>query len=151
MATLKELVNETTNIKNEIVTNLPEQDSQLITKVSYENNKLPHNTLYNEYFKISTSFIKSLNSFYMKNSMFYRKIIPIAKNILTQFNFEGANLFNISKNPNTALKVHEKLYMYSCKGIMNPSKATMFFLPFTDQALYENNINQVSFFNETNF
>ena len=107
---------------NEIVTNLPEQDSQLITKVSYENNKLPHNTLYNEYFKISTSFIKSLNSFYMKNSMFYRKIIPIAKNILTQFNFEGANLFNISKNPNTALKVHEKLYMYSCKGIMNPSK-----------------------------
>lgn len=37
------------------------------------------------------------------------------------------------------------------EGIMNPSKATMFFLPFTDQALYENNINQVSFFNETNF
>ena len=113
----------TSAIPNDIITNLPDEDSQLIAKISYENNKLPPNTMNNSFLKISLSLIKSLNSFYMKNKIFMRKIIPLTSYLISQFNFEGGLLINLLKGQsNTALKVHEKLYVHNFKGIINPSK-----------------------------
>lgn len=113
----------TSAIPNDIITNLPDEDSQFIAKISYENNKLPPNTMNNSFLKISLSLIKSLNSFYMNNKIFMRKIIPLTSYLISQFNFEGGLLINLLKGQsNSALKVHEKLYVHNFKGIINPSK-----------------------------
>ena len=141
--------NEKNNSVNEIVMNLPEHDSTFNIKLLYENN-----ILYNKKFnnseinennsltKISSEVINSLNTLYARNKIFLRKLFYINPLIQIQYNFEAAFLFNIHnlyhnlrykiqknkyiKPKNDDYKIHEKLYSYNFKGILNPSKKCQF-------------------------
>ena len=136
--------NEKNNSVNEIVMNLPEHDSTFNIKLLYEKNilkkerKMENNSLT----KISTEIINSLNTLYSKNKIFLRKIFNINPIMQFQFNLESAFLFNINnlyhnikyslqkdkniKPKNDDYKIHEKLYSYNFKGILNPSKKLQF-------------------------
>ena len=136
--------NEKNNSVNEIVMNLPEHDSTFNIKLLYEKNilkkegKMENNSLT----KISTEIINSLNTLYSKNKIFLRKLFNINPMIQVQFNLETAFLFNINncyhnirsklqkdkyiKPKNEDYKIHEKLYTYNFRGILNPSKKLQF-------------------------
>ena len=144
--------NEKNNSVNEIVMNLPEHDSTFNIKLLYEKNILynkkfnsnNNNNLYenNSLTKISSEIINSLNTLYCKNKIFLRKLFYINPFVQLQFNSETAFLFNahnlyhnirykIQKNKyikpkNDDYKIHEKLYSYNFKGILNPSKKCQF-------------------------
>ena len=140
--------NEKNNSVNEIVMNLPEHDSTFNIKLLYEKNILYHK-VYNDNIyenntlnKISTEIINSLNTLYCKNKIFFRKLFYINPSIQMQFNSETAFLFNVHnlyhnirhkiqkngyiKPKNDDYKIHEKLYSYNFKGILNPSKKCQF-------------------------
>ena len=140
--------NEKNNSVNEIVMNLPEHDSTFNIKLLYEKNML-YNKIYNNNIyenntlnKISTEIINSLNTLYCKNKIFLRKLFYINPSIQLQFNAETAFLFNVHnlyhnirykiqknkyiKPKNDDYKIHEKLYSYNFKGILNPSKKCQF-------------------------
>ncbi len=138
------------NSVNEIVMNLPEHDSTFNLKLLYEKNYLynkkfnNNNTTYenNALTKISSEIINSLNTLYSKNKIFLRKLFYINPSIQLQFNIETAFIFNIhnlyhnirhkiqknkyQKPKNDDYKIHEKLYSYNFKGILNPSKKCQF-------------------------
>ena len=136
--------NEKNNSVNEIVMNLPEHDSTFNIKLLYEKNilakegRMENNSLT----KISTEIINSLNTLYSKNKIFLRKLFNVNPSIQVQFNLETAFLFNINnfyhnirsklqkgkyiKPKNDDYKIHEKLYSYNFKGILNPSKKLQF-------------------------
>ena len=142
--------NEKNNSVNEIVMNLPEHDSIFNIKLLYEKNILSNikfnnnNNIYenNSLTKISSEIVNSLNTLYSKNKIFLRKLFYINPSIQFQFNFETSFLFNvhnlyhnirhkIQKNKyirpkNDDYKIHEKLYSYNFKGILNPSKKCQF-------------------------
>jgi hypothetical protein len=143
-----ENTNEKNNSVNEIVMNLPEHDSTFNIKLLYEKNILYHK-VYNDNIyenntlnKISTEIINSLNTLYCKNKIFFRKLFYINPSIQMQFNSETAFLFNVHnlyhnirhkiqkngyiKPKNDDYKIHEKLYSYNFKGILNPSKKCQF-------------------------
>ena len=143
-------INERNNSVNEIVMNLPEHDSIFGIKLLYEKNILYNkklnttNGVYenNSLTKISTEVVNSLNTLYSKNKIFLRKLFYINPLIQMQFNMETAFLFNIHnlyhnikykikknqyvKPKNDDYKIHEKLYSYNFKGILNPSKKCQF-------------------------
>ena len=143
-------INERNNSVNEIVMNLPEHDSIFGIKLLYEKNILYNkklNTINGAYennslTKISTEVVNSLNTLYSKNKIFLRKLFYINPLIQMQFNMETAFLFNIHnlyhnikykikknkyvKPKNDDFKIHEKLYSYNFKGILNPSKKCQF-------------------------
>ena len=136
--------NEKNNSVNEIVMNLPEHDSTFNIKLLYEKNilKKAEKSEINTLTKISTEIINSLNTLYSKNKIFLRKLFNINPMIQAQFNLETAFLFNINnfyhnirykfqkdkyiKPKNDDYKIHEKLYAYNFKGILNPSKKLQF-------------------------
>ncbi len=142
--------NEKNNSVNEIVMNLPEHDSIFNIKLLFEKNILSNikfnnnNNIYenNSLTKISSEIVNSLNTLYSKNKIFLRKLFYINPSIQFQFNFETSFLFNvhnlyhnirhkIQKNKyirpkNDDYKIHEKLYSYNFKGILNPSKKCQF-------------------------
>ena len=140
--------NEKNNSVNEIVMNLPEHDSTFNIKLLYEKNILYHtkfkNNIYenNSLTKISSEIINSLNTLYCKNKIYLRKLFYINPLIQLQFNFETAFLFNVHnlynnikykikkkeniKPKSDDYKIHEKLYSYNFKGILNPSKKLQF-------------------------
>ena len=136
--------NEKNNSVNEIVMNLPEHDSTFNVKLLYEKNMLTKEggMENNSLTKISTEIINSLNTLYSKNKIFLRKLFNINPSIQVQFNLETAFLFNINnfyhnirsklqkgkyiKPKNDDYKIHEKLYSYNFKGILNPSKKLQF-------------------------
>jgi len=136
--------NEKNNSVNEIVMNLPEHDSTFNVKLLYEKNILTKEggMENNSLTKISTEIINSLNTLYSKNKIFLRKLFNINPSIQVQFNSETAFLFNINnfyhnirsklqkgnyiKPKNDDYKIHEKLYSYNFKGILNPSKKLQF-------------------------
>lgn len=142
--------NEKNNSVNEIVMNLPEHDSTFNIKLLYEKNILSNikfnnnNNIYenNSLTKISSEIVNSLNTLYSKNKIFLRKLFYINPLIQFQFNFETAFLFNVHnlyhnirhkiqknkyiKPKNDDYKIHEKLYSYNFKGILNPSKKCQF-------------------------
>ena len=136
--------NEKNNSVNEIVMNLPEHDSTFNIKLLYEKNILKKEDSFenNSLTKISSDVINSLNTLYSKNKIFLRKLFNINKLIQVQFNFETAFLFNIHnlynnirykfqkdkyiKPKNDDYKIHEKLYAYNFKGILNPAKKLQF-------------------------
>ena len=143
--------NEKNNSVNEIVMNLPEHDSTFNIKLLYEKNILynkkfkNNDNLYenNSLTKISSEIINSLNTLYSKNKIFLRKLFYINPFIQLQFNLETAFLFNVHnlyhnikykikkneyiKPKNDDYKIHEKLYSYNFKGILNPSKKCQFY------------------------
>ena len=107
---------------NEIISNLPEQDSQFNSKLFYEYNYLGFN-FDNIKFNSSISFVKTLNNSFIKSKVFFRRLFTINNLISMQFNYESSGIFNISNDYDlNSLKVHEKLYIYNFKGILNPSK-----------------------------
>jgi hypothetical protein len=138
------------NSVNEIVMNLPEHDSTFNLKLLYEKNYLYSKkfnnieTTYenNSLTKISSEIINSLNTLYSKNKIFLRKLFYINPFIQLQFNIETAFLLNVHnlyhnirhkiqknkyiKPKNDDYKIHEKLYSYNFKGILNPSKKCQF-------------------------
>ena len=136
--------NEKNNSVNEIVMNLPEHDSTFNVKLLYEKNMLTKEggMENNSLTKISTEIINSLNTLYSKNKIFLRKLFNVNPSIQVQFNSETAFLFNINnfyhnirsklqkgkyiKPKNDDYKIHEKLYSYNFKGILNPSKKLQF-------------------------
>ena len=136
--------NEKNNSVNEIVMNLPEHDSTFNIKLLYEKNILIKEDKFenNSLTKISSEVINSLNTLYSKNKIFLRKLFNINKLIQVQFNFETAFIFNIHnlyhnirhkfqkdkyiKPRSDDYKIHEKLYAYNFKGILNPSKKLQF-------------------------
>ena len=136
--------NEKNNSVNEIVMNLPEHDSTFNIKLLYEKNILKKEDKFenNSLTKISSEVINSLNTLYSKNKIFLRKLFNINKLIQVQFNFETAFIFNIHnlyhnirhkfqkdkyiKPRSDDYKIHEKLYAYNFKGILNPSKKLQF-------------------------
>ena len=136
--------NEKNNSVNEIVMNLPEHDSTFNIKLLYEKNYLKKEEKYenNTLTKISSEIINSLNTLYSKNKIFLRKLFNINPMIQVQFNLETAFLFNINnfyhnmrykfqkdkyiKPKNDDYKIHEKLYPYNFKGILNPSQKLQF-------------------------
>ena len=136
--------NEKNNSVNEIVMNLPEHDSTFNIKLLYEKNYLKKEEKYenNTLTKISSEIINSLNTLYSKNKIFLRILFNINPMIQVQFNLETAFLFNINnfyhnmrykfqkdkyiKPKNDDYKIHEKLYPYNFKGILNPSKKLQF-------------------------
>ena len=136
--------NEKNNSVNEIVMNLPEHDSTFNIKLLYEKNVLKKEgkTESNSLTKISSEVINSLNTLFLKNKIFLRKLFNLNSTIQVQFNLESAFLFNINnfyhniraklqkdkyiKPKNDDYKIHEKLYAYNFKGILNPSKKLQF-------------------------
>lgn len=93
------------------------------------------------------------NNLQNKNVVINKKIEDIKENEIEKVDI-------IVSEPLGVLLVNERMlesfliardHFLKPDGIMNPSKATMFFLPFSDQALYENNLSQISFFTDTNF
>ena len=142
--------NEKNNSVNEIVMNLPEHDSTFNIKLLYEKNILynkkfdMNNNIFenNSLTKISSEIVNSLNTLFSKNKIFLRKLFYINPFIQLQFNLETAFLFNVHnlyhnirykiqknkyiKPKNDDFKIHEKLYSYNFKGILNPSKKLQF-------------------------
>lgn len=142
--------NEKNNSVNEIVMNLPEHDSTFNIKLLYEKNMLynkqfnGNNNIYenNSLNKISSEIINSLNTLFCKNKIFFRKLFYVNSSIQLQFNSETAFLFNVYnlyhniryilqknkyiKPKNDDYKIHEKLYSYNFKGILNPSRKLRF-------------------------
>ena len=142
--------NEKNNSVNEIVMNLPEHDSTFNIKLLYEKNMLynkqfnGNNNIYenNSLNKISSEIVNSLNTLFCKNKIFFRKLFYINPSIQLQFNSETAFLFNVYnlyhniryilqknkyiKPKNDDCKIHEKLYSYNFKGILNPSRKLRF-------------------------
>ena len=142
--------NEKNNSVNEIVMNLPEHDSTFNIKFLYEKNILynkkfdMNNNIFenNSLTKISSEIVNSLNTLFSKNKIFLRKLFYINPFIQLQFNLETAFLFNVHnlyhnirykiqknkyiKPKNDDFKIHEKLYSYNFKGILNPSKKLQF-------------------------
>lgn len=108
------------NASNEMLSNLPEQDYQVMGKVSYEKNKLKSNDLKGYRIKIASSIIRSLNSLYVKNKFFIRQLYTM-DNLLLQFNAEGGKLISLDKKDIEQLKVHEKFFIYNYRGIVNPA------------------------------
>ena len=124
--------------------NLPEHDSTFNIKLLYEKNilKKEGKTENNSLTKISSEVINSLNTLYLKNKIFLRKLFNLNSMMQVQFNLESAFLFNINnfyhniraklqkdryiKPKNDDYKIHEKLYAYNFKGILNPSKKLQF-------------------------
>ena len=142
--------NEKQNSVNEIVINLPEHDSTFNLKFLYEKNILYHkniptdnkNVYYenNKMTKCSYEVINSLNTLYSRTKIFLRRLFYINPKIQMQCNIETAFLFNLKnfyhamkyklnkeeKLKNDDYKIHEKLYVYNFKGILNPSKKCQF-------------------------
>ena len=142
--------NEKNNSVNEIVMNLPEHDSTFNIKLLYEKNMLynkqfnGNNNIYenNSLNKISSEIVNSLNTLFCKNKIFFRKLFYVNSSIQLQFNSETAFLFNVYnlyhniryilqknkyiKPKNDDYKIHEKLYSYNFKGILNPSRKLRF-------------------------
>ena len=132
------------NYFDEVAINLPEHDSTFNIKLLYEKNILKKEDKFenNSLTKISSEVINSLNTLYSKNKIFLRKLFNINKLIQVQFNFETAFIFNIHnlyhnirhkfqkdkyiKPRSDDYKIHEKLYAYNFKGILNPSKKLQF-------------------------
>ena len=107
---------------NEIISQLPEQDSQFNTKLFYEFNFLKFNF---DNLKLNSylSYVQTLNNTFIKSKIFLRRLFNINNYISMQFNYESGGIFNLSNNFNLdSLKVHEKLFIYNFKGILNPSK-----------------------------
>lgn len=105
---------------NEIITNLPDQDTKMSLKISYDENFIYKN-FSNSCLNLSSALVKSVNSFYLKNKFFIRKLFSLNNYFHYQINCGAANLINMSPKINNLLKVHEKLYIYNFKGIINPS------------------------------
>lgn len=108
------------NTSNEMLSNLPEQDYQLMAKFCYENTKLKGYDLKGFNIKLASSIIRSLNSLYVKNKIFIRQIFTM-QNIMFQFNAEAGKLISLDKKDIEQLKVHEKFFIYNFRGIINPS------------------------------
>ena len=84
--------NEKNNSVNEIVMNLPEHDSTFNIKLLYEKNVLKKEgkTENNSLTKISSEVINSLNTLFLKNKIFLRKLFNLNSTIQVQFNLESA-------------------------------------------------------------
>jgi hypothetical protein len=110
------------NYSPEIYSKIPQQDSQHHFKICYLKNMSIFNEDQVSILKMSSSLIKTLNSTYLKNRLFYRQIF-FSNPLLYQFNLEIGNVTNI-KGENDQLKLHEKLYVFNFKGVENPSCKT---------------------------
>lgn len=108
------------NCSSELISKLPQEDSQHHFKVSYLYNianLADHNI---SYFKVGSSLVQSLNNLYLKNKIFYRKFF-FTSPFVYQFNFEIGNVTNL-KSANENLRIHERLFIYNFRGIANPSR-----------------------------
>jgi hypothetical protein len=82
-----------------------------------ENNPLNNSSLT---YKISSSLNSSLNSNFIENKFFIRKLSIFRNNFIHQLNLEGGNIINFNKDKN--LKIHEFKYLNNFKGIYNPGE-----------------------------
>jgi hypothetical protein len=105
------------NCSTDLVAQTPHEDSQHQLKSWYVRNVYQPDD-YNVYnFKFGTSLTSSVNSFYLKNKLFFRKLFFLGP-LKYQFNIEGANLLNLGTTP---LKIHERLFVQNFRGVLNPS------------------------------
>ena len=108
------------NCSSELISKLPHEDSQHHLKLSYLYNISNMNNRNVSYLKIGSSLVHSLNSVFVMNKVFYRKFF-FTNPFTYQFNFEIGNVTNLKEN-NDKLKIHERLFVYNFRGIVNPSR-----------------------------
>jgi hypothetical protein len=108
------------NCSPELISKLPQEDSQHHVKLSYLYNISNFGDKNVAYFKMGSSLVQSLNSLYVKNKIFFRKFF-FTNPFTYQFNFEMGNVTSL-KQPSDALKIHERLFVHNFRGIMNPSR-----------------------------
>jgi hypothetical protein len=108
------------NCSPELISKLPQEDSQHHVKLSYLYNISNFGDKNVAYFKMGSSLVQSLNSLYVKNKIFFRKFF-FTSPFTYQFNFEMGNVTSL-KQPSDALKIHERLFVHNFRGIMNPSR-----------------------------
>jgi hypothetical protein len=102
-----------------LISNLPLEDSQHNFNIFYIWNKVNLENGNVAYFKAGSSLVKSLNSTFLRNKIFFRKLF-FFKPVTYQLNIEAGNVTNImDKNEN--LRIHEKLFVHNFRGIENPS------------------------------
>lgn len=106
------------NCSTELLSNVPQEDSQHQFKISYINNILDFGNKNVSYFKFGSSIINTLNSTVLKHKVFYRKFL-FWDNFIYQFNVELGNVTNLREG---ALRVHEKMFIRNFKGVLNPSR-----------------------------
>lgn len=108
------------NCSPELISNIPEEDSVFRLKLSYLNSVVNHSENNVSCFKVGTSLINSLNSLYLRNRLFYRKLF-FTSAFKYQFNVDMGNVMNLKGNTND-LKIHERLFVHNFSGIFNPSR-----------------------------
>lgn len=107
--------------KNDVVNNIPDKDSQFRCKIAYENTHMSYNELSGSSFKLSSLLVKSLNSFYMKNKLFFRRIFDF--DILRyQFNTEVGHIKSLNEKHSTQLKLNELFVIRNFRGVATPSR-----------------------------
>lgn len=128
------------NSSLKLKTETPQEDAVHQFKFSYKNCSFdlnPSNFLTNKFdgknminnnvmntgslaYKISSSFNTSLNSTFIENKLFMRKVSVFSNSFIHQLNIEGGNLVQLNKEKN--LKIHEYKYLNNFKGINNPGE-----------------------------
>jgi hypothetical protein len=109
---------DTNDCSNELKCGLPIVDSQNRLKLYYLYNIT--NLAKKEvcYFKLGSTLVHSINSLFLHNKLFFRKIF-LTEPFSYQFNFEIGNVYNLGKED---LKIHEKLLVHNFRGINSPSR-----------------------------
>ena len=100
---------------------IPEHDSHLRAKLSYEENNLDITKFQNYNLKVSFSLIKSLNSLFLKNKIFLRKIFDF-DNFNYQLNAEVSNIKSLTDKNVNDFNLNEKIYINNFRGIAFPSR-----------------------------
>jgi hypothetical protein len=111
------------NCSTELISKLPQEDSQHHLKLSYLYNISNFSEKNVAYLKLGSSLVQSLNSLYVKNKIFFRKFFFTGP-FNYQFYFELGNVQSL-RQPNEALKIHERLFIHNFRGILNPSRKSI--------------------------
>jgi hypothetical protein len=108
------------NCSPELISKLPQEDSQHHLKLFYVYNKTNFESGDVSYLKLGTSVINTLNSTYLKSKLFYRKFF-FSSPFIYQFNCELGNVSNLN-GVDDNLRIHEKLFIHGFRGVVNPSR-----------------------------
>lgn len=130
---------------------IPEHDSHLRAKLSYEKNNLDVTKFQNYNLKVSFSLIKSLNSFFLKNKIFLRKIFDFG-NFKYQLNGEVSNIKSLTSKDVNDFNLNEKIYINNFRGVSFPSRMDGLSINYgnTFYALLKNKLycTEIPFFNK---
>ena len=107
------------NCSPRLISDLPLEDSQHHLKLFYTWHKADFDSKNVSYFKAGSSLINTLNSTYLRNKIFFRKLF-IYEPFTYQLNIEAGNVTSL-KDKNENLRIHEKLFVNNFRGIENPS------------------------------